>query len=232
MEEIADTGLCIDRETIRANLSQMSFEELQKMKEKFGAKVYNETVHGTTSKKRRLEQTEYKRANKNRPREMSAKRPVRIVNEMTTVKRHIPRDPRFDPLCGTFDKSDFKKSYKFIDDIKQNERKTLRDELKNTDDPAKQRKIKYLIQRLDNQLREKERREKVEERDNKEKKIIKDKLRKGEKPEYEKKSTKKIMDLLNQYEELKESKQLAKHIEKKSKKLARKDFKKIIKEMD
>ncbi|GLV44540.1 uncharacterized protein CBL_12113 [Carabus blaptoides fortunei] len=97
MEEIADTGLCIDREAIRANLSQMSFEELQKMKEEFGAKVYNETVHGTTSKKRRLEQTEYKRANKNRPREMSAKRPVRIVNEMTTVKIHIPRDPSIIP---------------------------------------------------------------------------------------------------------------------------------------
>lgn len=126
----------------------MSFEELQKLKDKLGAKVYNETVHGTTSKKRKLEQTEYKRANKNRPREMSAKRPIRIVNEMMAVKKNIPRDPRFDPLCGTFDKSDFKKSYKFIDDIKQNERKALKEELKNTDDPTTQRKIRYLIQRL------------------------------------------------------------------------------------
>lgn len=40
------------------------------------------------------------------------------------------------------------------------------------------------------------------------------------------------MNLLNQYEELKQSKKLAKHIEKKSKKLARKDFKNMNTKID
>lgn len=129
----------------------MSFEELQKLKEKLGAKIYNETMFGkrnkncTTAKK-----TDFKRANKNRPREMSSKRPIRGVIEVNLVKKSIPRDPRFDPLCGTFNEEIFKKSYKFVNKLKLDERKTLKDELKNTDDPKRQTKIKYLLQRLVN----------------------------------------------------------------------------------
>lgn len=48
---------------IRQELSEMSFEDLQKLKEKIGLRVYNQTVFGTKEQKPK---EEFKRANKNR----------------------------------------------------------------------------------------------------------------------------------------------------------------------
>lgn len=123
----------------------MSFEDLQKLKQTIGAKVYNETVFGKSNAKK---QTSFKRANKNRPREMSSKRPVKVLKEVVAVKKVAPRDPRFDPLCGDFDEKSFKSDYKFIYDLKKDEKKELRKELEKTEDPERKRKIKLLIQRL------------------------------------------------------------------------------------
>lgn len=123
----------------------MSFEDLQKLKQTIGAKVYNETVFGKNNAKK---QTSFKRANKNRPREMSSKRPVKIVNDAIPVKKTIPRDPRFDPLCGSYDEKSFKSNYGFINELKRNEKKELQKELEATEDPERKRKIKLLIQRL------------------------------------------------------------------------------------
>jgi ribosomal RNA-processing protein 36 len=47
---------------IREELSKMSFEELQKLKEQLGSKVYNEEMFGTSQVKK----TNFKRENKNR----------------------------------------------------------------------------------------------------------------------------------------------------------------------
>lgn len=123
----------------------MSFEDLQKLKEKLGAKIYNETVFGKPNKK---PTTNFKRANKNRPREMSSKRPVKVTKQVIPVKKYIPRDPRFDSLCGTFDDKSFKSNYKFLNDVKKNERTELQKEYENTTDPHRKKTIKLLIQRL------------------------------------------------------------------------------------
>jgi len=55
---------------IRQNLSTLSFEELLKLKDTLGAKVYNETVFGAPQPKPK---PVVKRENKNRPREVSSK---------------------------------------------------------------------------------------------------------------------------------------------------------------
>lgn len=123
----------------------MSFEDLQKLKQTIGAKIYNETVFGKRNTKK---QTNFKRANKNRPREMSSKKRVKIFQEVVAVKKIVPRDPRFDPLCGSYDEKSFKSNYKFINDLKKNEKKQLQDELEKTEDPERRNKIKLLIQRL------------------------------------------------------------------------------------
>lgn len=130
---------------IRSELSSMSFEDLQKLKQKIGAKVYNATVFGQQNTKK---QTDFKRANKNRPRERSSKKRASLFQEIVSVKKALPRDPRFDPLCGTFDEKAFKSNYKFINGIKKEERKKLQEELQKTDDPVRKKKIKFLIQRL------------------------------------------------------------------------------------
>ena len=59
----------------------MPFEELIKLKQKLGTKVYNSTVLGIESKVKRDIPAErsFKRENKNRPREMSSKKPVPLI---------------------------------------------------------------------------------------------------------------------------------------------------------
>lgn len=164
----------------------MSFADLQKMKERLGTKVYNEMVFG---KKKKEVKTEFKRLNKDRPREMSAKVPVSILKEVKVmkVKKVIPRDPRFDSLCGTFNEKIFKRSYAFVSKLRENDLSILKKELTNATEPKMIKKIKYLIQRLENQLREEKRLKKKEEKKQQEKKELLETIKRGEKPVFKKK---------------------------------------------
>lgn len=160
----------------------MSFEALQKLKEKLGTKVYNETIFGKKNKKK----IEFKRENKNRPREISAKKPIPKY-KVTQVKKVVSRDPRFDSLCGTFDEKAFRHSYAFINKLRENDLKTLQKELKETTDVKATKKIKYLIQRLENQLREEKKKKEKEEKKWQEKKGLLESVKQGEKPAFKKK---------------------------------------------
>lgn len=147
-----------------------------------GAKLYSETVYGTKKRK-----TDFKRANKNRPREMSSKRPFKMDNNVVAVKKHVARDPRFDPLCGEFDKTTFTKDYNFINDLRKQEKNQLEKELTTAKDVDKKKNLKHVIQRLDNQIREQTTQDKINIEKNEEKKEIKDKLKRGEKVQFKKK---------------------------------------------
>lgn len=72
----------------------MSFEALQKLKERIGAKVYKEVIFGE-NKNSKKELKIFKRENKNRPREMSSKKPVPMLQNVVPVKKKEVRDPRF-----------------------------------------------------------------------------------------------------------------------------------------
>lgn len=89
----------IDREAIQQELSTLSFEELQKLKEKIGSKKFQKTLNGSKPIK---EDRNFKRANPNRPREMSSK--ARFVQPMSVfqVPKTFRNDPRFDKMCGEF----------------------------------------------------------------------------------------------------------------------------------
>ncbi|XP_011160173.1 ribosomal RNA processing protein 36 homolog [Solenopsis invicta] len=216
-----------DREQIREELKHMSFADLQKLKEKLGTKVYNEAIFGKKIKKK-IEKIDFKRGNKNRPREMSSKKPVPTsCVELTQVKKVVSRDPRFDSLCGTFNEKAFKNSYAFINKLKENDLQTLQKELKQTTDLKAIKKIKYLIQRLENQLREEKRKKEKEEKKQQEKKELLDSIKQGEKPVFKKKSEKKVLDLVSQYEELKNTGKLKKHIQRLRKKNKHKDRTKL-----
>lgn len=208
---------------IQEELKYISFEELLKLKEKLGTKVYNKTIFGDNSKKK----TEFKRENKNRPREMSSKKPVSTFREIVPVKKVVARDPRFDSLCGTFNEKAFKHSYAFINDLKKNDLQTLQNELKEAADPKTKKKIKYFIQRLENQLREEKNRKEKEEKKQEEKKNVLESVKRGEKPIFKKKSEKKILNLVSQYEELKSKGKLKKHIQRLKKKNKHKDGTKL-----
>ncbi|XP_046686010.1 ribosomal RNA processing protein 36 homolog isoform X1 [Homalodisca vitripennis] len=211
-----------ERVKIREELSQMSFEDLQKLKEKLGIKVYNQTVLGAKKEKPELD---FKRANKNRPREESSKKRVPLLRDVVTIKKDSIRDPRFDSLCGDFNETAFKNAYSFIKDIKQKEKEDLYKELKRTHDEDRKGEIKYLIQRIENQEREEARKLKKEEKRKQEREQQIESLRQGKMPKFVKKSEKKVLDLVERYEELKKSGKLKKHIEKRNKKRLKKDRK-------
>lgn len=89
----------VDREAIKQELSALSFEELQKLKEKIGSKKFQKTLNGSKPVK---EDKNFKRANPNRPREMSSK--IRFVQPKPVfqVPKTFKNDPRFDNMCGEF----------------------------------------------------------------------------------------------------------------------------------
>ncbi|XP_054264923.1 ribosomal RNA processing protein 36 homolog [Macrosteles quadrilineatus] len=211
-----------ERVKIREELSSLSFEDLQKLKEKLGTKVYNQTIFGVKKEKT---SSEFKRANKNRPREESSKKKVPPLREVVPIKKNTVCDPRFDSSCGTFNEEAFKNAYSFINDIKQNEKQQLYKELKKTPNQERKKEIKYLIQRIENQEREEKIKQKKKEKLQQEKEEQIQSLRQGKKPQFIKKSERKVLDLVERYEELKETGKLKKHIEKRNKKLLNKDRK-------
>ena len=88
-----------DKIAIRQELSTLSFEELQKLKEKIGSKKFNLTVTGA---KKKTPVMDFKRANPNRPRELSSKSRRIETKAAVQVAKVFKNDPRFDNLCGEF----------------------------------------------------------------------------------------------------------------------------------
>lgn len=138
----------------------MTFEELIKLKEELGSKTYNEAVFGesATTRKRKTK-PKFERANKNRPREASAKKQVPLLGKEKKTKKTVAqlhRDPRFDENCGEFDRDQFKANYSFVNDIRDNELTELKKQLKRVGkgDVEEKRKLKLVIQRMENQIRE------------------------------------------------------------------------------
>ncbi|XP_014467840.1 PREDICTED: uncharacterized protein LOC106740889 [Dinoponera quadriceps] len=209
--------------------SDLSFGELLKLEEKLGTKLYQETVSRKKIKmERKFKQEKQQKRGKNRPHEVSAKIPVSTLREVVKVKKVKTRDPRFDSLCGKFDEKAFKRSYGFISNLRENDLNALKKELKQAEkDPKMTKKIKYLIQRLENQLREEKKLKEKKEKEQQEKKELIESIKRGEKPVFKKKSEKKALDLVSQYEELKESGKLKKHIKRLWKKNIRKDRAKL-----
>lgn len=61
------------------------------------------------------------RLNKNRPRELTSKRPVSSLRSIVPVKKQEFIDPRFSSAFGEYKPDLFRKSYGFINDIRMNE---------------------------------------------------------------------------------------------------------------
>lgn len=222
-----------ERESIRNELRHMSLEEIQELKEKIGLKLYNKALginQGRgAAKPTQMTKAVFKRENKNRPREISSKKPVKRFRDVVGLtakmneKERQKRDPRFDSLCGEFDSKLFKESYKFVDDIKVRERRQLEKQLNDETDPEEIKKIKYLIQRHDNQVRE---RQKLESQ-NKVRAPSVNNEDGGQKKVFKSKSLVKNEELVSQYEELKKRGTLDKYIKKKNKQNMTKDRRKF-----
>lgn len=185
---------------------------------------------------------------------MGAKRPVSLLGNAKTKTAAASainpvRDPRFDAKCGEFDAKKFKENFGFVDEIKERELGELKERLKTSDDFKEQKKIKYLIQRMQNQSTE-SRKLKIREtiRNEERKEIVQAKKEKRQ-PIYKTDrkfffnqyiyiflyeidmmlflGERKAQELVHQFLELKETGKLNKHLEKRRKKNVSRDRKKF-----
>lgn len=122
----------------------------------------------------------------------------------TTIDDTRPRDPRFDPRCaGSNDPRHFIKNYSFLEDVRKKELDTLNKAVRKERDPTKKDQIKMTITRYKNKMID-----------------IKNKAKPKAKGSCEKKT-----NLVEQYKELKQSGKLTKYLERKRKKLIKRDQK-------
>ncbi|XP_068619256.1 ribosomal RNA processing protein 36 homolog [Battus philenor] len=216
-----------ERLAIKNELSTLSFEDLQKLKERIGAKVYKEVVFGKKENAQSGPRNKvFKRENKNRPREMSSKKPVRMLREVGTTKKIEVRDPRFDPLCGEFDKKQFAENYNFLSDVRYQDIKAIKAELKETTDPDKVIKLKRLLQRLNEQHRACRKARVQQEKIEKQKEEVEKVYREGKQPYFKKKSELKVETLVKQYEELKKegTGRIQRHLKRRQQKMKKHSF--------
>ncbi|XP_052865932.1 ribosomal RNA processing protein 36 homolog [Anopheles cruzii] len=224
---------------------EIPFEDLLKLQKKLGTRMYNEAIFGKTSDK--PSQAEATKSSKKRkfepgssnsesdddsgPEEVSARRKVpqlgKTKNRNYDEANQRPRDPRFDPQQGYFNGRKFREDYGFVNDMRTKELKKLQNRMQSTTDPEEGAKLKFLVQRTGNQIREYAKQRKLDETKRQEKQQARQAIKDGKRPFYERKSTKQARELVEQYDRLKQDGKLAKHIDKRRKKVSAKDRKKL-----
>lgn len=205
---------------IKSDLKKLSLEELRKLKEQIGNEVYKNSTNKIVNLNSHTKTV--KRKNKNRPSEISSKinpslNPVKKVTPCVKTKVEPSKciDPRFDSLYGEFDKRVFERNYGFLTKIKEKEKKKLKKKLKNKGPDDKKEHIKLLLQRIENQEREKQKINSQEKIKSEFRQKRLEALKDGKKPLFLKKKESKILQLVGQYEDLKSEGKLHKHIKQK-----------------
>ncbi|XP_033480680.1 ribosomal RNA processing protein 36 homolog isoform X2 [Epinephelus lanceolatus] len=206
-------------------LSNMSFEDIMKLQNKVGTKVYNEVAYGSDKSQRTGKK---KRLNKNRPMEISAKKPAPFLRQVVSVRKPTLRDPRFDDLSGEYKPEIFEKTYKFINDIRHREKEIILKQLKKTKkNNQRKEKLQFLLKRMENQERARQSREQQRDRELQFKRHQRERANQGARPFFLKNSEKKKLLLAEKYQELKKSGKLENFLSKKRKRNAGKDRRKL-----
>ncbi|XP_058224266.1 uncharacterized protein LOC131333652 isoform X1 [Rhododendron vialii] len=215
-----------DEGEIERELANVTFEELLKARSNGSHTVY---------RKPDLEKPGG-RANKNRPMEASAKKPVGRFREVIQVPKKsnrlfrcrlylalVVRDPRFETLCGNLEVEGFKKRYSFLyENELPAEREELKRSMKKFNDPTVVDELKNRISGIDKQLKsasKRTEREILSEHKKRERQAAKQ----GKRPFYLKKSEIREQKLIEKYKELKVSGKLESYLEKRRRKNAAKD---------
>ncbi|XP_013110585.2 ribosomal RNA processing protein 36 homolog [Stomoxys calcitrans] len=222
------------RNEIREDLKSMSFEEIMKLKEELGSKIYKEAVLGIENRsknaKLKKDKQDFKRLNKNRPREQTSTRQVPFLGAEMRLKRkkdHDIRDPRFDERAGDYDVKKFKENYKFVSEIREKEVQHLKSALNKATDDEERQDIKKTIQRLINKNVEENKWHQKQQQLKEEQKEVQKAIAEGRQPHFVTKKERRAKELVAQFEDLMEKGKLTKHLEKRRKKNAAKDRKRI-----
>lgn len=207
---------------------EVSFEALLKLRDQVGLKSFKE-FESKVLFKNKSEKSQNKRSSKKinneddeAPLEISSKKPFK-KNKHRANRQFQPRtrDPRFDNRIGTFNEEKFQKKYDFAFKMRDQELEHLKATQKNEQKEDKRKK--YLIQRIENQKRENSKKFSNKVRNsNKKVEVLSD----GTKF-YKTKKLQRTEDLVNKFIELKNSGKLEKHLDKRRKKQAGKERKKM-----
>lgn len=168
----------------------------------------------------------FHRETKNRPQQLSSKRPVSRFREVIQVPKQGGKDPRFDSTIGgkPFHQDEFARRYKFLyDDVLPQERADLKKQMRKEKGEGKRRELQSHLTRLQQMMTEEKTRRKAAELEQGWKSEEKAAVAAGKKPFFLKKSEKRKRELLAKYEDLKSAGQLDKYMAKRRKKNAAKD---------
>lgn len=194
----------------------LPFETLLQLEQKLGSKTFRE-AHAKNKPEARMLPKRSRNSDDEAPEETSSKKiPKLFVKTIPAAKAPRAIDPRFNPKAGKFKEDHFRKNFQFAFDLKDKELAELKKSTPTFKDPEEKKKAKYLIQRMENQKRE------YTKRQNKPKPVVKD----GKKYFPSKKEAF-AQELVTKYEELKSSGKLQSHLEKRRKKQAGKERKKM-----
>uniref|UniRef100_A0A5B7BMN0 rRNA biogenesis protein RRP36 n=1 Tax=Davidia involucrata TaxID=16924 RepID=A0A5B7BMN0_DAVIN len=207
-----------DEGEIERELADFTFEELQKARSDGSDSVY---------RKPNMEK-KVGRANKNRPMEISSKKPVSRIREVIQVPKRVVRDPRFESLCGELDVEGFKKRYNFLyENELPAEREELKKLMKKSNDPEVINELKNRTAWIDKQLKSASAKRTDNQILAEHKKKEREAAKKGKQPYYLKKSEIQKQRLIEKYKDLKVSGKLESFIEKRRRKNAAKDHRYI-----
>lgn len=215
---------------IQEELSDLTAEELQTLKEKMGLKAFRKVFGSVQSNKKSDSHHTFRRENKNRPSEVSSKRKVSVLRDAPGVagrKKKINRDPRFDDISGHFRQDIFDREYSFIGDIKSQEKQKVQKQLKKEKRQEKKEKLRRLLTKMNQQEQQasedKKKKKIVEDWKKKEKALVKE----GKTPYFLKKSDKTKLELAEKFKMLKQKGQVKQFMQKKRKRNSAKDRKKL-----
>ncbi|XAR72430.1 hypothetical protein NMG60_11019059 [Bertholletia excelsa] len=217
-ESEEDSSSSDEEVEIERELADVTFEELQKARSNGSHAVYlKQNVEKKSS-----------RANKNRPMEVSAKKPVSRFREVIQVPKKVARDPRFESLCGNLDVEGFKTRYDFLytNDLPA-EREDLKKLMRKSNDPEEIAELKNHISWIDKQLKSASAKQLEKEILAEHKIKEKEAAKLGKRPFYLKKSEIRKQRLVEKYKELKASGKLESYIEKRRRRNAAKDHRYI-----
>ncbi|XP_058085490.1 uncharacterized protein LOC131232966 [Magnolia sinica] len=203
-----------EEEELERELADVTFEELQKAR----SKGFHSTLPKSAS------ENKHRRANKNRPMEMSSKKPVGRFREVIQARKKVTRDPRFESLCGTLDTDGFRKRYSFLFEVElPAEKEKLQKLMKKSNDPKVIEELKNHIAWIDKQQRSGSAKRADTKILAEHKKKEREAAKQGKQPFYLKKSEVRERKLIEKYNHLKATGKLEDFIEKRRKRNAAKD---------
>ncbi|KAG2488489.1 hypothetical protein HYH03_012993 [Edaphochlamys debaryana] len=221
-EEAAALGSGSDDDvrTLEEQVADVPFEVLEAIK-RDGRGLVGQAARAAAA---RAAAATFKRDNKDRPQEMSSKRPVGRFREVIQVPHKETRDPRFDSTSGPPPTDAFRRNYAFLyNETLPAEKEELRAKLKKEKNPKFKARIQAQLQRVDGALREEGLRRRTAKLETEWKTKEKQAVAGGKNPFFLKDADKKRLQLLAKYQELKERGKLDKFMEKRRKKNASKD---------